>query len=42
MWFVFYRLFKSCVKCSYAEAGFSSDSRLDPIDVVANVKSERV
>ncbi|KFK44975.1 hypothetical protein AALP_AA1G327800 [Arabis alpina] len=36
------RLFKSCVKCSYAGAGFTSDSRSDPIDIVADVKSERV
>ncbi|XP_010478644.1 PREDICTED: uncharacterized protein At1g32220, chloroplastic [Camelina sativa] len=36
------RLFKSCVKCTYAEAGLSSDSWSSPIDVVADVKSERV
>ena len=30
----FYRLFKPCVKCSYAEAA--------PIDIVADVRSERV
>ncbi|XP_010461040.1 PREDICTED: uncharacterized protein At1g32220, chloroplastic [Camelina sativa] len=36
------RLFKSCVKCTYAEAGLSSDSWSSPIDVVADVKSERL
>ncbi|AAG23446.1 hypothetical protein AtNW77_Chr1g0036001 [Arabidopsis thaliana] len=36
------RLFKSCVKCTYAEAGLSSASWSAPIDIVADVKSERV
>lgn len=36
-----HRLFNS-VKCSYAEAGVSSDSTSAPIDVVADVKSDRV
>ncbi|EOA36955.1 hypothetical protein CARUB_v10009888mg [Capsella rubella] len=36
------RLFKSCVKCTYAEGGISNDSWSAPIDVVADVKSERV
>lgn len=30
------------VSCSYAEAGVSGDSKLSTIDVVADVKSERV
>ncbi|KAE8672216.1 hypothetical protein F3Y22_tig00111848pilonHSYRG00250 [Hibiscus syriacus] len=36
------RLCKLGVKCSYAEAGISDDSRSDTIDVVADIKNERI
>lgn len=36
------RFYKFRVKCSHAEAGVVDDSRSAPIDVVADVKSERV
>ncbi|XVF13679.1 hypothetical protein REPUB_Repub08aG0228600 [Reevesia pubescens] len=36
------RLGKFGVKCSYAEAGISDDSRSATIDVVADIKNERV
>lgn len=36
------RFYKFGVKCSYAGAGVLDDSRSAPIDVVADVKSERV
>ncbi|GMI95594.1 hypothetical protein like AT1G32220 [Hibiscus trionum] len=36
------RLCKFGVKCSYAEAGISDDSRSATIDVVADVKNERI
>ena len=37
-----FRFYKFRVKCSHAEAGVVDDSRSAPIDVVADVKSERV
>ncbi|TXG54205.1 hypothetical protein EZV62_019461 [Acer yangbiense] len=38
----FIRLCRIGVKCSYAEAGVVDDLKSAPIDVVADVKSERV
>ncbi|KAA3469253.1 NAD(P)-binding Rossmann-fold superfamily protein isoform 2 [Gossypium australe] len=35
-------LCKFGVKCSYAEAGISDDSRSATIDVVANIRNERI
>ncbi|KAE8702841.1 NAD(P)-binding Rossmann-fold superfamily protein isoform 3 [Hibiscus syriacus] len=40
--FLFHSFCKFGVKCSYAEAGISDDSRSATIDVVADVKNERI